>query len=97
MGRGEQACVTILDGDGPDIVEIFDERAGIASGSVPPLYVDASARLNCQRPTRFSEAEWRLALDDGGWFLDAWGTTRPNCNGGRPTYSKSHTSAGHEG
>jgi hypothetical protein len=63
----------ILDRDGPNVAEI-DERAGIAGDSVPTLYLDAWARLNCQKPTRVSEAEWRLALDDGGWFLDAWGT-----------------------
>ena len=58
---------------GPDPAEI-DERAGIASASVPALYLDAWARLNCQKPFKVSEAEWRLALDDGGRFLDNWGT-----------------------
>ena len=72
-GKGEQESVAILDGGGPDVAEI-DARAGIASDSVPGLYLDAWARLNCQKPARVSEAEWRLALDDGGRFLDAWGT-----------------------
>jgi hypothetical protein len=62
----------ILAGAGPDVAEI-DERAGIASDSVPALYLDTWARLNCQKPASVSEAEWRLALDDGGRFLDAWG------------------------
>ena len=51
----------------------IEERAGMASGSVPPGYIDAWARLNCQKPEGVSEAEWRLALDDGGRFLDEWG------------------------
>jgi len=57
---------------GPDPADI-DERAGIAGASVPTLYLDAWERLNCQKPTRVSDAEWRLALDDGGRFLDGWG------------------------
>lgn len=50
-----------------------EERAGMASDRVLALYLDDWARLNCQKPARGSEAEWRLALDDGGLFLDAWG------------------------
>ena len=60
------------DDEAPDLAEI-EERAGLASDTVPALYLDAWARLNCQKPTRVSEAEWRLALNDGGLFLDAWG------------------------
>jgi hypothetical protein len=56
----------------PDEAAI-EERAGLAADRVPPVYLDAWARLNCQKPARVSEAEWRLALDDGGRFLDAWG------------------------
>jgi hypothetical protein len=56
----------------PDEVAI-EERAGLASDCVPSVYLDAWARLNCRKPASVSEAEWRLALDDGGWFLDAWG------------------------
>ena len=44
-GKSEQASVAILAGAGPDVAEI-DERAGIASDSVAPLYLDAWARLN---------------------------------------------------
>jgi hypothetical protein len=71
-GKGDQASAAILDGAGPDVAEI-DERAGLASDSVPTAYLGAWARLNCQKPARVSEAEWRLALDGGGRFLDAWG------------------------
>jgi hypothetical protein len=46
---------------------------GLCADSVPPIYLDPWARLNCQKPARVSDAEWRLALDDGGRFLDAWG------------------------
>ena len=51
----------------------IEERAGIAADRVPALYIDAWARLNYQKPFAVSDAEWRLALDDGGRFLDAWG------------------------
>ena len=51
----------------------IEERAGLAADRVPPVYLDAWARLNCQKPASVSETEWRLALDDGGRFLDAWG------------------------
>ena len=40
----------------------------------PPVYLDGWARLSHQKPFEVSEAEWRLALDDGGRFLDAWGS-----------------------
>lgn len=72
-GKGDQVCVAILDSAGRDVAEI-DERAGVASDSVPALYLDAWARLNCQKPATVSVTEWRLALDDGGRFLDAWGS-----------------------
>lgn len=52
----------------------IDERAGLAADRVPPVYLDAWARLNCQKPARVSEFQWRLALDDGGCFLDAFGS-----------------------
>jgi hypothetical protein len=54
----------------PDAIE---ERAGLAADCVPACYLDAWARLNHEKPFRVSDAEWRLALDDGGRFLDAWG------------------------
>ena len=54
-------------------VDAIEERAGLAADRVPFVYLDAWARLNCQKPASVSETEWRLALDDGGRFLDAWG------------------------
>jgi hypothetical protein len=36
-------------------------------------YLYAWARLQCQRPLSIPEAEWRLAINDAGLFLDAWG------------------------
>ena len=39
---------------------------------MPAVYLDAWARLNCQKPLAASDAEWRLALHDSGLFLDAW-------------------------
>ncbi len=56
-----------------DIHAAIDERAGMAADSVPTVYLDAWAVLNCQRPAPVSDATWRQALDDGGLFLDAWG------------------------
>ena len=56
----------------PEQVAIL-ERAQLCAGSVPAIYLDAWARLNCQKPLRVSEGEWCQALDDGGRFLDAWG------------------------
>jgi hypothetical protein len=61
-----------IDASGEAEAEMI-ERADLCAGSVPAAYLDAWARLNCQKPMRVSEAEWRQALDDGGRFLDAWG------------------------
>jgi hypothetical protein len=66
----------VFDGvsDLPESVrDAIEERAALCAGSVPAIYLDAWARLNHQKPVRVSEAEWRLALDDGGRFLDRWG------------------------
>ena len=65
-------------GPGPDRLATphdaeIEERAGVAADRVPALYLDAWARLNCQKPALVSEAEWRRALGDGASFLDAWG------------------------
>jgi hypothetical protein len=56
------------------VLDAIEERAALCAGSVPAIYLDAWARLNCQKPLRVSEAEWWLALDDGGRFLDQWGS-----------------------
>jgi hypothetical protein len=56
----------------PD-ADAIEERAGLAADSVPPVYLDAWARLNCQKPFRVSDGEWRLVHNDAGLFLDAWG------------------------
>jgi hypothetical protein len=53
--------------------DAIEERAGLAADRVPAVYLDAWARLNCQKPASVSEPDWRLALDDGGRFLDTWG------------------------
>ena len=55
-------------------VDAIEERAGLTADRVPSVYLDTWARLNCQKPASVSETEWRLALDDGGQFLDAWGS-----------------------
>jgi hypothetical protein len=73
-GKGDFSPVTasvtaFLEAD----ADAIEERAGLAADAVPDVYLDAWARTNCQKPFRASEGEWRLALDDGGRFLDAWG------------------------
>jgi hypothetical protein len=60
----------------PDDVEL-EERKAMATGSVPEPYLDAWARLQCQRPTGFPEEVWRQAMDDGGCFLDRLGKHAP--------------------
>jgi hypothetical protein len=52
----------------------IEERKGMASDSVPEPYLDAWARLQCQKPMRVSDAEWRQAIGDAGRFLDQWGS-----------------------
>ena len=53
--------------------DAIEERAGLAAGRIPSVYLDAWARLNGQKPVSTSEVQWRLTLDDGGRFLDDWG------------------------
>ena len=53
--------------------DAIEERADICADDAPALYLDTFARLNHQKPFAVSEAEWRLALDDGRRFLEAWG------------------------
>jgi hypothetical protein len=56
----------------PDIA--VAERAAIAIelGGVPPAYADTWAALQSRKPERVSEAEWLLAVNDAGRFLDEW-------------------------
>jgi hypothetical protein len=56
----------------PD-ADAIEERAALAADCVPTCYLGVWARLNHQKPAHVSEAAWRLALDDGGRFLDVWG------------------------
>ncbi len=56
------------DGSEADI----EERAALAAGDVPGVYLDAWARLQCQKPLRMPDDEWQQAIDDGGRFIDQW-------------------------
>ena len=56
-----------------DLRAAIEERAGLATDRIPPCYLDDWSTLNHQKPARVSDAVWRLALDDGGRFLDRWG------------------------
>ncbi len=55
------------------MVDAVEERAALAADRAPACYLEAWARLNHRNPTRVSQAQWQLALDDGGRFLDQWG------------------------
>jgi hypothetical protein len=56
-----------------DEIEVaIEERAALAADRMPGCYLDAWARLQCQRPLLLAEGDWRRAIDDGGRFLDAW-------------------------
>ena len=57
----------------PVDADAIEERAALAADRVPACYLDAWARLNHQKPAHVSEAQWRIALDDGGRFMDMWG------------------------
>ena len=75
LGKGNVSPVTEPATTSVEIDDAaFDECAGMAVDSVPAVYLDEWARLNCRRPANVTEAEWRQALDDGGRFLDAWGS-----------------------
>ena len=56
----------------PDEAEI-EERKGMAAESVPEPYLDAFARLQCQKLITVLDNEQRQAINDAGRFLDAWG------------------------
>jgi hypothetical protein len=64
-----QQVATALD----EIAVAIEERAALAADRVPACYLDAWARLQCQRPLLLAEGDWRRAIDDAGRFLDAWG------------------------
>jgi hypothetical protein len=67
--RGDTAHVTSQ----PDPAEVeIEERKAMATDSVPEPYLDAWARLQVQKPMAVPDAKWRLAIDDGGLFLDQW-------------------------
>lgn len=51
----------------------LEERKGMAMGGVPDRFLDAWARLQCQRPVGVTEQAWRQAIDDAGRFLAQWG------------------------
>jgi hypothetical protein len=51
----------------------LQERKAMAVGGVPDRFLDAWARLQCQRPEGVTEQTWRQAIDDTGRFLDQWG------------------------
>ena len=57
--------------DAEAVADAIEERAAILS--CPAAYRDTFARLKHQKPLAVSDAEWRLAVNDAGLFLDIWG------------------------
>ena len=57
-----------------EMADAIEERAAMAADSVPAAYLDAWARLQCLQPLTVAGDVWRLAIDDGGALLDAWGS-----------------------
>ena len=49
------------------------ERAALAADSVPAVYLDAWARMQCQRPVNVDPETWQQAVADAGLFLDRFG------------------------
>jgi hypothetical protein len=75
LGKGNFSPVTAPVTERPSEADAaFHERVGMVADSVPAVYLDAWARLNCRRPANVTEMAWRQALDDGGRLLDAWGS-----------------------
>ena len=70
-------------GGAGELADAIEERAGLAADRVPLAYLDAWARLNHQKPFDASEAEWRLALNDGGDFSTP-GEAKQRACAGRP-------------
>jgi hypothetical protein len=54
----------------------------MAADSVPACYLDAWARLQCQRPLLLAESDWWQAKIDAGLFLDTWGADAAALNWG---------------
>jgi hypothetical protein len=57
----------------PDF-DAIEERAAMAADCVPACYLDAWARLQCQRPFSIDPDLWRQTVNDAGLFLDCWGS-----------------------
>lgn len=55
--------------------ESYDERAAIIQANgVPKEWAEGFALLcTMERPAAFASERWRQLVDDGGYFLDAWG------------------------
>jgi|GEM_PF-4313972 len=49
--------------------------------SVPEPYLDAWARLQCQKPAHVTVEQWRQAIDQAGRFLDQWEAALSNSAG----------------
>jgi hypothetical protein len=69
--RGVTAHFTsLLDPDEAGI----EKCKGMAMNSVPEPYLDAWARLQCQKPVPVPETQWRQAIDDAGRFSNGAAT-----------------------
>lgn len=53
--------------------ETLHERAGMAAGGVPKIYLDAWAGFQCASSRLVSADAWQQAIQDAGLLLDQWG------------------------
>lgn len=88
--RLESAARNTLVPPEPDVVEI-KERAAMAAVGVPGPYLDAWARLQCQRPFGASGEEWWQVIDAAGRFLDQWGSRAVELAGRQAIFSTCRT------
>jgi hypothetical protein len=73
IGTAGTIAAPFLDRDPIADADAITERAALAADSVPACYLNAWARLQCQRPSSVDPETWRRTIDDAGSFLDAWG------------------------
>ncbi len=73
-GRSSEAFGTIgTNGTAPEIEVLERQAIAEVEGGVPPLYSAGFARLQLTPPPGLSIPRWLQAVDDAGWFLDAFG------------------------
>ncbi|MGE0109153.1 MAG: hypothetical protein AB7S81_05230 [Bdellovibrionales bacterium] len=76
-GAEKGNCANLRSCPAPVLVdqESYDERAAIIQANgIPKEWAEGFALLcTMERPAAFAPERWRQLVDDGGYFLDAWG------------------------